>query len=201
MAANKIIEKINADAAREAQAILVEAQKKAALTAEKIENAAKVKAEEIRAQASADADEVGRRQVLIAELSSRKNALDSQRAVIEEAFTKAEVELTKLPEKKWKELITKIIVSAVETGSEQLVVPVDDVSKYKKSFLAELNKAVTAKGIKGKLTLSRETAPFKSGVLLKGKNSDFDGSFTTLLQDVRNQVEKEVAAMLFTEVN
>ena len=86
MAANKILEKIQQDAAAEASIILEEAKKKATANADKIISAAKVKVEEIRAQAKADAEEAARRQVLIAELLSRKNSLNSQREVIEDAF-------------------------------------------------------------------------------------------------------------------
>ena len=49
----------------------------------------------------------------------------------------------------------------------------------------------------GGLTLSDDTAKFAGGILLQGKTSDFDGSFATILRDVRTRIEKEVADMLF----
>lgn len=200
MAANKILEKIQQDAAAEAAVIIDEAKKKAQANADKIISAAKVKVEEIRAQAKADAEEAARRQVLIAELLSRKNSLNSQRAVIEDAFKQAADELNNLPEAKWEALITDIVMRAAESGSEELVVPEADAKKYTNGFLDKLNKALKGAGKAGNLTLAKETGAFDGGLLLKGKNSDYDGSFPTLLGQVRTGVEKEVAAMLFTEV-
>lgn len=197
MAANKIIEKIREDASLEVEAMLAQAKKKAAVSAEKITSAAKAKVEEINAQALADADEAARRQVLIAELESRKNALDSKRVVIEEAFTLAEKELLKLPIDKWEHLITSIVVAASETGTEKLCVPKEDIEKYKNGFLAKLNTALSGAGKKGELTLADTPAKFNGGVMLIGKNSDYDGSFTTILRDIRIASEKDVANILF----
>lgn len=197
MAANKIILKIREEAAQEVATMLAAAKKKAAASGAKITNAAKAKVEEINNQAVADADEAARRQVLIAELEARKNALDSKRKVIEEAFAKAEKELVQLPQDKWESLITKTVLTASETGKEKLCVPVADVEKYKETMLAKLNAALIASGKKGELTLADEPAKFTGGVMLIGEHSDFDGSFATILREVRMKSEREVAEMLF----
>ena len=197
MAANKIILKIEEEGAREAAEIVDAAKKKAAASAEKITAAAKVKIEEINAQAAADADEAARRQILIAELEARKNSLDSKRKVLEMAFSQAEQTVAAMPEDKWEQLITSIVVKAAETGTEKLCVPAADRAKYEGGFLDRLNAALVQAGKKGGLTLSDEAAKFAGGILLQGKTSDFDGSFATILKDVRTRIEKEVADMLF----
>ena len=197
MAANKIIIKIEEDGAREAAEIVDAAKKKAAASTEKIKAAAKVKIDEINAQAAADADEAARRQTLIAELEARKNALDSKRQVLEEAFAKAEETINAMPDYKWEQFITSIVVKSAETGTEKICVPAADRAKYEGGFLARLNDALVKAGKQGKLTLSDEAAKFSGGILLQGKTSDFDGSFATIMRDVRTRIEKEVADMLF----
>lgn len=197
MAANKIILKIEEDGAREAAEIVDAAKKKAAASTEKIKAAAKVKIDEINAQAAADADEAARRQTLIAELEARKNALDSKRKVLEEAFAKAEETINAMPDYKWEQFITSIVVKSAETGTEKICVPAADRAKYEGGFLARLNDALVKAGKQGKLTLSNEAAKFSGGILLQGKTSDFDGSFATIMRDVRTRIEKEVADMLF----
>ncbi len=197
MAANKIILKIEEDGAREAAEIVDAAKKKAAASTEKIKAAAKVKIDEINAQAAADADEAARRQTLIAELEARKNALDSKRKVLEEAFAKAEETINAMPDYKWEQFITSIVVKSAETGTEKICVPAADRAKYEGGFLARLNDALAKAGKQGKLTLSDEAAKFSGGILLQGKTSDFDGSFATIMRDVRTRIEKEVADMLF----
>ena len=197
MAANKIILKIEEEGAREAAEIVDVAKKKAAASTEKITAAAKVKIEEIKAQAAADADEAARRQILIAELEARKNSLDSKRKVLEKAFAKAEETIAAMPEDKWEQFITSIVVKSAETGTEKLCVPAADRAKYEGGFLDRLNAALVQAGKQGGLTLSDEAAKFAGGILLQGKTSDFDGSFATILRDVRTRIEKEVADMLF----
>ena len=201
MAANKIILKIRDEASQEVAVMLAAAKKKAIISDAKIKNTAQAKVEEINTQAAADADEAARRQVLIAELKARKNSLDSKRKVIEEAFSEAEKELAKLPLDKWEKLITTIVLAASESGNEKLCVPAADVEKYNGGMLAKLNAALLEAGKKGELTLASEPAKFTGGVMLIGKHSDFDGSFATILRDVRMKSEREVATMLFgTEV-
>lgn len=201
MAANKIILKIRDEASQEVAVMLAAAKKKAIISDAKIKNTAQAKVEEINTQAAADADEAARRQVLIAELEARKNSLDSKRKVIEEAFSEAEKELAKLPLDKWEKLIITTVLAASESGNEKLCVPAADVEKYNGGMLAKLNAALLEAGKKGELTLASEPAKFTGGVMLIGKHSDFDGSFATILRDVRMKSEREVATMLFgTEV-
>ena len=98
MVMNKITAKIHDETAAEVKTILDEAQKKANASAARIEAAAQTKVQEIQVQAKADAEEAGRRQVLIAELESRKNALNLKRKVLDEAFAAAETKLQQLPQ-------------------------------------------------------------------------------------------------------
>jgi V/A-type H+-transporting ATPase subunit E len=201
VAANKIIEKIQQEAKQNAADIRSAAEQKAAAAKAKIMADAEEQIKTIEASAAIDADEAGRRQVLIAELDTRKKSLGSKRAVIEKAFAVAEDALAQLPEDKWEQLITNIVVSASTTGTEKLQVPAQDADKYKNGFLAKLNAALAKAGKKGGLTLSNLPAAFKGGVMLVGETSDYDGSFATLLEDIRTREEKNVADILFgTEV-
>ncbi|MDD3396259.1 MAG: V-type ATP synthase subunit E family protein [Acidaminococcaceae bacterium] len=197
MAANKIIEKIQQDAAAEVAVSLAQAKERASAAGEKIVNVAKAKVQEINIQAKADAEEASRRQMLIAELESRKKALDAKREVIEEAFVQAQKTLGQLPEDRWEKLITKIVVGASDTGTEELCVPSADRDKYVNGLLGRLNDALKAAGKNGQLTLSAQDAKFDGGIMLIGKNSDYDGSFATLIKEARVQIEKAVADMLF----
>ena len=201
MAINKITAKIHDETAAEIKIILADAQKKADTSAVKIEAAAQAKVKEIQAQAKADAEEAGRRQILIAELESRKNALNLKRRVLDEAFTAAEGKLQQLPQADWEKLITKLVVQGAETGSEKLCVPVADKAKYENGFLGRLNAALQAAGKPGQLTMSADSGKFTGGVVLEGTTSDYDASFPTLLKLIKNKYEHDVAAILFkTEV-
>ena len=197
MATNKIVFKIEEEAAAEVAAILAAAKTKADASAEKIIEEAHIKAQEIREESLLAAKEAAHRQELIAELEARKNSLDSKRQILEEAYLLAAKELAQLEEEKWKKLIIAIVNNASVTGQEKLCVPAKDLPKYKNGFLLEINADLTAKGKRGELALAEEAAPFADGVLLIGKNSDVDCSFATILQEMRRKTEREVAAILF----
>ena len=197
MATNKIVFKIEEEAAAEVAAILAAAKTKADASAEKIIEEAHIKAQEIREEALLAAKEAAHRQELIAELEARKNSLDSKRQILEEAYLLAAKELAQLEEEKWKKLIIAIVRNASVTGQEKLCVPAKDLAKYQNGFLLEINAALAAKGKRGELSLAEEAAPFADGVLLIGKNSDVDCSFATILQEMRRKTEREVAAILF----
>ena len=197
MATNKIVFKIEEEAAAEVAVILAEAKKKADASAKKIIDEAHAKAQEIQEESLLDAKEAAHRQELIAELEARKNSLDSKRQILEEAYNLAAKELAQLTDEKWKKLIVAIDNNASVTGQEQLCVPAKDLDKYKNGLLLEINAALAAKGKKGELTLAEERAPFTDGILLIGKNSDVDCSFATILQEMRRKTEREVAAILF----
>ncbi len=197
MATNKIVFKIEEEAAAEVAVILAEAKKKADASAKKIIDEAHAKAQEIQEESLLDAKEAAHRQELIAELEARKNSLDSKRQILEEAYNLAAKELAQLTDEKWKKLIVAIVNNASVTGQEQLCVPAKDLDKYKNGLLLEINAALAAKGKKGELTLAEERAPFTDGILLIGKNSDVDCSFATILQEMRRKTEREVAAILF----
>ena len=197
MATNKIVFKIEEEAAAEVAAILAAAKTKADASAEKIIEEAHIKAQEIREESLLAAKEAAHRQELIAELEARKNSLDSKRQILEEAYLLAAKELAQLEEEKWKKLIIAIVRKASVTGQEKLCVPAKDLAKYQNGFLLEINAALAAKGKRGELSLAEEAAPFADGVLLIGKNSDVDCSFATILQEMRRKTEREVAAILF----
>lgn len=197
MATNKIVFKIQEEAAAEVAAILAEAKNKADASAKKIIDEAHAKAQEIQQESLLDAKEAAHRQELIAELEARKNSLDSKRQILEEAYNLAAKELAQLTDEKWKKLIIAIVNNASVSGQEKICVPVKDLPKYKNGFLLEINADLTAKGKTGELALAEEAAPFADGVLLIGKNSDVDCSFATILQEMRRKTEREVAAILF----
>lgn len=197
MAANKIISRIEEEASKENAAILAAAGEKAKAQGERIIAEAKAQVEQINVQAKSEAEEAGRRQILIAELESRKKTLDAKRGVMEQVFAKVEEELGKLPQDKWETLITSIVLNASETGREVLHVPAADMDKYKNGMLSKLNAALMAAGRPGELTLSAEPAKFKGGVTLEGISTDFDGSFSSILKDVRSTEERNVAEILF----
>ena len=197
MSGDKIIQKIEEEAKQDAAAIGAAAQEKARKEKEQILAKAQEQVREIQAKSQVDAKEAAGRLQLIAELQSRKENLASKRKVLQEAFDRAEEQLEALPQVQWEKLIGRIVLESDLTGREKLVVPTKDRHRYEKGFLDRLNKELKAQGRKGSLTLSDKEAEFTDGVLIEGETCDYDGSFATLLEDVRTGEEYRVAELLF----
>ena len=197
MSGDKIIQKIEEEAKQDAAAIGAAAQEKARKEKEQILAKAQEQVREIQAKSHVDAKEAAGRLQLIAELQSRKENLASKRKVLQEAFDRAEEQLEALPQEQWEKLIGRIVLESDLTGREKLVVPTKDRHRYEKGFLDRLNKELKAQGRKGSLTLSDKEAEFTDGVLIEGETCDYDGSFATLLEDVRTGEEYRVAELLF----
>ena len=197
MSVDNIIAKITKDAEEEAAKIIAVARQKADETKSRLLKDAGIKAKELAGQAQLDIEEIKRRQSLIAELENRKSILSVRRGVLDEVFKKAEQKINELPEDKWEALMTRYILEVCETGEETLCVPEKDRAKYQNGFLAKLNQKIQAEGKKGALTLSDKNAGFSGGVLVEGKDGDYDASFTAILKNVRTEYERETAQMLF----
>lgn len=197
MSGDKIIQKIEEEAKQDAAAIQAAARDKAQKEKDRILAKAQEEVREIQAKSQVDAKEAAGRLQLIAELQSRKENLASKRQVLQEAFDKAAQQLADLPEDQWKTLIGQIILHADLSGHETLVVPAKDRKRYEDGFLDRLNAGLKQMGKKGKLTLSDTPADFSDGVLIQGDTCDYDGSFATLLEEVRTGEEYRVAELLF----
>lgn len=197
MSAEKIIQKIEQDAAQEADVIRAGAQEKAAASREAILAAARAKAVAIAEAAKDASEEALRRQLLIAGLEARKNTLSAKRAVLDEAFSMALDQLYNLDLGSWKALIVRIVAESSDTGDEMLRVPAADLTRYTPEFIAELNAALVKRGKKGELTLDPSPAPFRGGVQLIGSKSDVNGSFEALIREARDRYEREVSTLLF----
>ncbi|WP_370822713.1 V-type ATP synthase subunit E [Acidaminococcus massiliensis] len=197
MSGDKIIQKIEEEAKQDAAAIGAAAQEKARKEKERILAKAQEEVREIQAKSQVDAKEAAGRLQLIAELQSRKENLASKRKVLQEAFDRAAGQLEALPQEQWEKLIGRIVLGSDLTGRETLVVPAKDRHRYENGFLARLNGELKAQGREGALALSDKAADFADGVLIEGENCDYDGSFATLLEDVRTGEEYRVAELLF----
>ncbi len=199
MSAEKILEKILADAKADAVEIQKKAELEAASNVSQSEAAVKLRVEAIEKKTVADSAEIERRRMLTASLDARKNSLARRRELMDRAFSVALDQFNNLSDSDYTELVTKLVVAASETGTEKVIVPSKDEKRYKgeKSVLTSLNAALIAAGKVGKLTFGGTSSSFSGGVLLSGTITDIDCSFESLVAEFREDHEMEVANILF----
>jgi len=197
MASEKIIDKILQNAEEEKKKIIADGQEKALAISQRIQKETELKVREITKKNQADIEAIKDRTALMTRLEIRKNILAVKRSLIDEAFKQASEALKNYSDVQKEALITKIVLSAVETGEEKLQVPKDDRKMYETGFLDQLNNALKEQGKKGALSLDDTDGNFQAGVKLVGEKADINGSFDILLEAVRDQYEREVAEIIY----
>lgn len=197
MSAEKIIEKILSDARAEAQRMLESARAQAAQIREKAQREAQQQRESILAQAQQEAQSRRRAHLAAATAAARNAVLEAKRAVLERAFQQAAERIAAMPVSEYKSWLVRLIVQAAETGDEEVILSSADRQALGEAFIKEANAQLARHGKKGALKLSAETRDIGRGFVLKSTNSEINVTVATLLRRAQEELEIEVAQMLF----
>ena len=195
--AEKIRQKILNDAQAEARKIMEGAEAEARGIRQEAQARADSIASDYKARARADADEHIRRQLSLRELEARKAILAEKWAVIEEVFDKALASLRERDRQSGYGLTMELLLKAVETGNEEIIMAPEDRQAIDKSFIENLNANLRKAGKRGEVSLSEETRDIRGGFILRRGRTETNSSFDTLLAMLRDEVETEIAEILF----
>lgn len=188
----KIIDKILSDATHDAGEMLSEALKKAeALVAAKQAEADAeydISVEEARKAG----EEVVRRRLTVADLEVKKLLLSAKKQAVDEAFEESLKKLLALPKEEYTALVESMIASAADDG-DVVVISENDKNVLTKAVFDKISAKI------GKmLTLSDTFGNFRGGVMLLGKGVDKNLTFESELALLRDEVEPEVAKIMFS---
>jgi len=195
--AEKITQRILDDAQASAESIKAEAAEKAKAVEDEARKRAERKKEELLERAGKDAEEQKRRILGVAQLEARKELLAAKQEMIEEAFQKSLDQLTSKDEKSYLAIIREMLLNLVESGNETVIFSARDLEKISEGFWKDINKALADKGKEGNLKISRESREIKGGFILQAGGVEMNCSFEALLEEKRDQLETEVANILF----
>jgi len=195
--ANKLKEKILAEANSQAEQTLEEARARAAQIAAKGEQDAEARKKSVLEQARVQADERRRRAQTIAGLDARKAVLAAKEELIEETFRQAVSRLQNMDSKAYEDMIFSMLLTAVQTGNEQVIVSARDKERFTPEFLDRVNRELAKQGKQGNLALAAETREIQGGFILRAGDVEINSSFDSILRMQRDRLEPEVAAILF----
>ncbi len=195
--AEKITQRILDDAHATAESIKAEAAEKTKAVEDEARKRAERKKEEILEQTGKVAEERKRRILGVAQLEARKELLAAKQEMIEEVFQKSLEQLTSKDEKSYLAIIREMLLNLVERGNETVIFSAHDLEKITDGFWKDVNKALADKGREGNLKLSRESREIKGGFILQAGGVEMNCSFEALLEEKRDQLETEVANILF----
>ena len=188
MSEQAIVDKIIADAKQEAEAIIADAEKKAEATIAAANARAGKRLQGEKAAAEKRAESILDGKAATARLDSAKILLGEKRAVIDEVYARALKGLKELGKAEALHLISKLLEEYAEEGDEVLF-----AENFK--YAPDVSKLDVIK--EKKLKVSAKKADIDGGVLLVGKNSDKNLSYSALLAADREEHQAEIAAKIF----
>lgn len=188
----KIIDKILSDATHDAGEMLSEALKKAeALVAAK-QAEADAEYDLSVEEARKAGEEVVRRRLTVADLEVKKLLLSAKKQAVDEAFEESLKKLLALPKEEYAALVESMIASAADDG-DVVVISENDKNVLTKAVFDKISAKIGKK-----LTLSDMFGNFRGGVMLLGKGVDKNLTFESELALLRDEVEPEVAKIMFS---
>jgi len=128
-------------------------------------------------------------------LDIAKDYLTEKRKILDEVFAQARQKLQNLPDGEYCKLMTKLMLKAVETGNEEVIVD-NNEKRIDQKFIKHINREL-GPGYKGNLRLSDERQNLGGGFILKRGKIKNNVSIEVLSAQARKELEIELAKELF----
>ncbi|MBN1572609.1 MAG: V-type ATP synthase subunit E [Deltaproteobacteria bacterium] len=151
-------------------------------------------------RAKVDAEEIVRRRVSSARLEGRKRVLGQKEMILNEVFTEAKNGLLNLPEDRYLNLLTELVVKHGAVGDEVIMLSPKDASRLKgnlKAWNNDLNERLKKEGFKGEVRVTDETRDIDGGLVLSKGRTEINLSLDVLLSELRLTLEGELMEILF----
>ena len=195
MDAENVVAKILADARAEGEKIKRQAQEKQAAEQAKLDDqlAQYNKQTDSLAQKAAEAE--SSHLLAAARMQIAKELLTEKRKILDEVFEQAHRQLLNLPDRQYRQVIAGLMVRAVETGNEEVVVDKNE-KRIDQELVNQVNQRLAGQN-KGNLRLSDQRQELGGGFILKRGKIRTNVSFEVLLNQARKELEIELAKELF----
>ena len=197
MALTGILDKIGKSAEEKARAIEEEGRLKRQEVIAKAESQAQEIRERILKEASQKAEQERRRASVSAELEYRKEVLKEKRKLMEDCFQAALEELLHLPTEESRALVRKMLLKLVVSGEERILISPEDRKRIDPKFVDAVNDELRRAGKKGQLQLEGTSPRLRGGFVLRTEDAEMDCSFGSLLDQLKDELQAEVAGILF----
>lgn len=196
MEAEQVIDKILADAGAEAEKIKTQADENEAAENAKFDEQLDEHGKQTKALAEKLGSEKKLHLLAAARMDISKEHLAEKCRILDEVFDKARQQLQNLPDDQYRQLMTSLMLEAVETGDEEVLIDNDE-----KRIDAALIKQVNSKlgpDRKGNLKLAGEKLKLGGGFILRRGKIKNNVSLDVLLALARKELEIELAKDIFS---
>lgn len=194
MSIEKITSKITGEAEQARSQVLAEAQARQQAILRDAEAKARALIEGERARALAEKEKTIRRRKSVVDIDCRKIILQKKQDLIGQCFDKAADAITSMEEADYLQLLTAL---GKQTGFTEglLIFNEKEQQAIGEKVAAALNQAVGTQGFQ----VSKETRSVRGGYLLQSGKVCINNTVEGLIEENRDQLSPEVAAMLFSE--
>ncbi|MCD4690399.1 V-type ATP synthase subunit E [bacterium] len=193
MAVQDILKKIKTDA--EAAASEIVADGKAA--GEEILTSARrdidAHREKLMTRARQHADEERNRIITLARLAARREVLKEKQVLIGRVFDETRKSILAMDAGEYRRLMRGFFEANADTGNEEVIIDANE-SRIDQAFLDEVSRSL---GRGSGLKLATERRAISGGFFLREGKTETNCALDTILRDVRERVESDVAAILF----
>jgi V/A-type H+-transporting ATPase subunit E len=183
------------DARGEAEAIKREADEKEAAERKKFEAELAEYKKQTETLAKKAASDEKAHLLAGARMEIAKEYLAEKRKILDEIFEKAREELKGLPDDKYQQIMKKLMLSAVETGDEEVIVDTNE-KRIDQKFIRQVNEELGPER-QGKLRLSEERQDIGCGFILRRGKVKNNASLDVLLAGAREALEIKLAKEVF----
>lgn len=197
MNAEQVIEKILSEAQAKADVITSDARSKAAAAQSELDKKLADYRQETAILAEKACKEHKEQMLASARMRMQKESLAAKCELLEEAFAKAVEHIQSLSDNEYLGLIESLMVKAVETGNEEVLIGKDE-TRITDSFIKQVNRKLGT-GFKGNLLLAKERADIPGGFILRRGKVQINVSTEVLVEQAREKLEMELAEELFSD--
>jgi len=197
MEAGQVIDKILADAKAQAGEVGQQARQKEAAEQARVDE----QLDRYKSQTKVIAEKAGKDKeshlLAAARMEISKEHLAEKRNMLDEVFEQARASVQKLPDEEYRALMKQLMIEAVETGDEEVIVDRNE-KRIDLDFIKEVNRQL-GPGYQGNLRLSEEGLDIGGGFILRRGKIKTNVSIGVLLEQARKDLEIELARDLFEE--
>jgi V/A-type H+-transporting ATPase subunit E len=195
MEAEQVVEKILADARAEADKIKKQADDKQADEQAKLSEQLDEYKKQTNTLAQQAAEDEKSHILAAARMNIAKEYLAEKRNILDEVYQQARQQLQNLPDDEYRDFIKKLLLDAVETGDEEVIIDTNE-SRIDHDFIKQINREL-GPGHKGNLKLSSKKLNLGVGFVLSRGKVKTNVSVGVLLDQARKELEIQLAKELF----
>lgn len=191
-----IIAKIKAKASGEAAEILSKAQDQAQRIIAEAQTKASREAEKILETARTDAARVEALAKAFVEAQKRQMVLEEKQKLLSAVFDESLRRLSSMPPEEYRNMLTALLMDCAD-GDEEVLISGKDAQVLGEGFIEHVNDKLRNLGRDGRLTLRIAEADLGGGVILRKGGIARNLTFPALLKVMRDELEIDVARVLF----